>query len=211
MQNLKEKNLALYKHYYEARDFERLSLFKLLAKDYNVKSALYAGSYIHITPSFVFPLTVYVDTDKKAKAFFNDTGLNAFIKKHKSYIEETELRFHSTDYQEKVSEPTNRFDLLISQYAGFVSQHCKSYLKLGGLLLVNDSHGDASMAYLDNDYQLSASVQQTKAEYQISKKNLESYFIPKAATPITKVQLKKTQRGVTYTKSATAYLFKRIA
>ncbi|MFX0037200.1 MAG: hypothetical protein ACFE9I_16330 [Candidatus Hermodarchaeota archaeon] len=38
-------------------------------------------------------------------------------------------------------------------YAGFVSQSCKEYLKVGGILLTNNSHGNASMAYIDDDYQ----------------------------------------------------------
>ncbi len=37
-------------------------------------------------------------------------------------------------------------DLIISQYAGFVGQETKRYLKEGGILLCNDSHGDATLA-----------------------------------------------------------------
>ena len=58
----------------------------------------------------------------------------------------------SISYTAGFAEAEKSFDLLISQYAGFVSQHCKKYLKIGGILLVNNSHGDASMAKLDDDY-----------------------------------------------------------
>lgn len=44
-------------------------------------------------------------------------------------------------------------DLIISQYAGFVGQATKVYLKKGGILLCNDSHGDATLAYCDSDYE----------------------------------------------------------
>lgn len=46
------------------------------------------------------------------------------------------------------------FDLLISLYAGFVSEHCTCHLRNGGLLLVNSSHGDAAMASIDDRYRL---------------------------------------------------------
>jgi len=44
-------------------------------------------------------------------------------------------------------------DLIISQYAGFVGQATKKYLKTGGILLCNDSHGDATLARFDHDFE----------------------------------------------------------
>jgi len=47
------------------------------------------------------------------------------------------------------------FDLLISSYAGFVSRAGKDFTRQGGLLLANNSHGDASLAFVDsNDWKL---------------------------------------------------------
>lgn len=68
-------------------------------------------------------------------------------------------RFVKKDYRELVEE-VQKYDLLISQYAGFVSKYCKAYLKRDGILIVNDSHGDASMAYLDSEFSLISVVNQ---------------------------------------------------
>ena len=50
------------------------------------------------------------------------------------------------------------FDVLVSMYAGFVSEFCTWCLKVGGVLLVSPSHGDAALAALDPRYTLSGVV-----------------------------------------------------
>ena len=139
----------LYKQNYVDKDFERLDLFMLLRERYGIESALYPGSYVHVTPSFVFPLTVYADTDKRAKKFFDDPWTLAFVEENKRYPQQPVIRFHAEDYNNDLGEKPRSFDLLISQYAGFVSRSCRQYLKAGGLLLVNNSHGDASLTSMD--------------------------------------------------------------
>lgn len=200
----------LYKQYFIDRDFERLGLFKLLAEKYGIERALYPGSFAHITPSFVFPSVVYVDSDKPAKKFFEDASLQAFIDERKIYPQKAKFTFHAQDYQNEINEPEQSFDLVISQYAGFVSQFGKRYLKIGGLVLANNSHGDASMMRLDKDYQFVAVADQNKGKYRLSEKDLDAYFIPKSKAGVTKEYLEKTQRGVGYKKSADVYIFKRI-
>jgi hypothetical protein len=207
---MKNDLITLYNEYFVARDFERLDLFELLAEHYDVQSALYPGSFVHVTPSFVYPVTSYVDTDKRAKKFFTDAALLEFIDKRKAYSQPAKLSFHPVDYQQDIDEDAESFDLLISQYAGFVSQPCKRYLRVGGLLLVNNSHGDASMAFLDEDYVLTAVLLAHNGRYRLSKNNLDTYFVPKSPQKITKAYLEETQRGVGYKKSASMYLFERI-
>ena len=200
----------MYENFFLERDFERLDLFQLLAEKYGIESALYPGSYVHITPSFVFPVTVYVDTDKKAKQFFNDPAIYDFIAKRKIYSQNADVTFYAMDFNNDLGMNEQSFDLLISQYAGFVSQHCKRYLKIGGLLLVNNSHGDASMASIDNDYEFIAVVNKSKGKHRLAEKNLEHYFIPKSTVKITREYLEKIQKGIGYTNSASDYVFKRI-
>ena len=202
--------ISLYKKYHVDRKDERLGQFTLLAKKFKIQSALYPGSYVHITPSFVFPKVVYVDTMKQAKKFFNDPSVHEFVARKKFYPEHSMMLFHHKDYREDIDEPIESFDLLISQYAGFVSQHCKKYLKVDGLLLANNSHGDASMASIDRNYKLIGVLNKRREKYVFSDKDLSSYFIPKKIREITKEYLEKSGRGVGYTKSPTAYLFKRI-
>lgn len=121
--------LSLYKKYHVERNDERLGQFSLLVDRFNIRNALYVGSFVHITPSFVIPSVVYVDSNKQARDFFNDLSVHEFVSKKKMYAEDSLISFHHKDYMKDIGEPIEFFDLLISQYAGFVSQYCKKYLK----------------------------------------------------------------------------------
>jgi hypothetical protein len=205
-----KKPLDLYQEYFIDHDFERLDLFHQLAEKYPVQRVLYPGSFVHITPSFVFPFTTYVDSDKRAHKFFQSPGLGDFIEARKIYPQKAVFNFHAADYREPFCEADKSFDILISQYAGFVSQHCKSYLKIGGILLVNNSHGDAGMASIDRDYALIGVIIRRSGNHRISEKNLDTYFIPKMPINNIREVLEKTQKGIGYTRTASSYLFRRI-
>ena len=75
----------------------------------------------------------------------------SFVVRHKVYNETPMMAFHSSSYEADLPEPNGSFDLLISLYAGFISKPCKRYLKRGGILAVNNSHGDAGLASIDPD------------------------------------------------------------
>ena len=135
-----------------------------------------------------------------------------FIKKYKEYSEEPVFRFYQQDYNKPFRELGKEFDLLISQYAGFVGQLTKSYLKKEGLLVCNNSHGDASMASLDPDYELIAVYKRkTDDKFSISSKNLEEFLKPKNGVLPSKEQLIKSMKGIGYTKSPSGYIFKNVS
>ncbi len=205
-----EAALDLYRKYFSDRQFERLDLFQMIADNFPVQRVLYAGSFVHITPSFVFSDVVYVDNDKQARKFFSDQELDNFIAKRKIYTQAARVKFHFTDYQDAFDKSPDSFDLLISQYAGFVGKYCKPYLKIGGLLLANNSHGDAGLAALDADYQLIAAFSVRNGKHHINQRDLEEYFIPKSSKQITKEDLEKLQKGIGYKKTGSAYLFRKI-
>ena len=184
-------------------------MFQIIADKFNIQRALYAGSFVHVTPSFVFPDVVYVDNDKQAKQFFGKSEIYEFIAQRKAYQQESKVSFHFADYRNGFDEPVESFDLLISQYAGFVSQHCKQYLKRGSLLLANNSHGDAGMAAIDNDYQLTAVFSIRNGKHRIRETNLDEYFVLKSQTEITREHLEKLQKGISYKKTADVYLFQK--
>jgi hypothetical protein len=207
---MKDSPLELYRKFFIDRDFERLGLFQLIVEKYNVQRALYAGSFVHVTPSFVIPDVVYVDSDNGAKKFFSDPKFRDFVSQRKSYPQDAKITFHFADYLEAFDERDKSFDLLISQYAGFVGQYCKRYLKKGGLLLVNNSHGDAGVAAIDEEYQLVALANLRNGKHRISEDNLEEYFVPKLSkVDITKEYLIELQIGIGYKKSASAYIFRK--
>lgn len=209
MSKSNSKTIELYEKYYIDRDYEQVDLFRLLKKGFNINSAIYAGSYVHISPAFIFPKTVFIDADKKAKKFFEDESALQYITDRKEYLANPDVKFYAQDYRTVIDALESQFDLLISQYAGFISDSCKSYLKVGGHLLVNNSHGDAGLASIDNDYELVATIHKSKGKYRISSSNLGEYFIPKKNINVTKEYLYETGKGVGYTKTATLYVFIR--
>ncbi len=203
-------NQQLYNKYFVKKSFERIGLFKAIRNKYGCRSALYPGSFIHIAPSFIIPEVIYVDNDSQTKRFFkNVEDVKEIITSKKQYPENSNFIFFSQSYIKPIAIPTESIDLLISQYAGFVSLHCKKYLKNGGILLVNSSHGDAAMARLDNDYRFIAVVNKQGENYKIIDNGLDSYFIPKNPIKVTRSYLKKIKRGIGYTKSATSYIFQK--
>lgn len=203
--------IQTYKEYYSDRDYEQVDLFRLIKEKYPIKMVIYPGCFVHISPSFVFPNVTYIDSDRNAKRFFKNDKLDLFINKRKEYSEDPNISFYGINYINTIDDLRNQFDLLISQYAGFISDTCKEYLKIGGILLVNNSHGDAGLASIDKDYRLIATAHKSKGKYRISEASLEKYFIPKKDIKVTKELLYETQKGVGYSKTAPLYFFQRIS
>lgn len=190
---------------------QRSGLFKVIAENFIVQKALYPGSYFHISPSFYIPEVVYVDTDKKARKLFSDESYFKIIHTEKTYSEEPIVRFHPNSYQKPLPEELGSFDLIISQYAGFISHYCKNYLKSGGILVANNSHGDAGVAFTDDDYELIAIINYRSGKFSLSTKNLDRYFIPKnIEVNHTKSHLLSLTKGIGYKKTASHYVFKKI-
>jgi len=200
-----------YKKYYVDRDYEQVDLFRLMKDKYAIEKVIYPGSYVHISPSFIFTDVVYIDSDTKAIKFFKNKKPIDFVNKRKEYSSAPKITFHGIDYKKPIDALFNQFDLLISQYAGFISEACKEYLKIGGYLLVNNSHGDAGLASIDEDYQLISTVHKNKGKYRITDAALERYFIPKRNIEVSRELLHKTGKGVGYTHPAPLYIFQRIA
>jgi hypothetical protein len=203
--------MDLYQEHFVDKDFERLDLFHLLRERFAIRRAIYPGSFVHITPSFVISDTAYVEMDKRAKKFFENSELKEFVSSRKDYSGEAKIAFYAQDYQKKIAGEDERYDLLISQYAGFISKHCKRYLKIGGLLLVNNSHGDASMASINDSYRLIAVVLKSGSKHRVSEKNLAEYFVPKKEVDVTEEYLEEIQKGIGYKKTASSYIFQRVS
>ena len=158
----------------------REKMYRAVQKEYWIKSALYPGSHIDIAPSLVIPEVTYVDNFKGTIKFFKDKNtIEEFIEVNKSYCDDAVIRFIGDDYSKITLDV--KYDLIISQYAGFVGQSTKRFLKEGGYLLCNDSHGDATLAYFDEDYVFIGIINK---KCEISSIDLDKYF-----------QLKKERKG----------------
>ena len=190
---------------------DRHRLFTAIGAAVPAATVLYPGSYVDVAPSFVFDDVTYVDIDRRAAQFFDDRhGVEEIIAEHRQPGSSTEWRFIHADYTDDLALPSGHFDLVVSLYAGFVSEHCTRYLRRGGHLLVNPSHGDAAMASIDSTYRLVGVVSSRSGDYTVTNRGLDTYLIPKRPTTITADTLHDSGRGVGYTKSAFAYLFQHV-
>jgi len=176
----------------------------------SIESVLYAGSYVDIAPSFVWSDVTYLDMDKRAARFFTDeSGVQELLIENGVEPGAHNFTFLHTDYQSEVAFMEDSVDLLVSLYAGLISASCTRFLRIGGHLLVNSSHGDAAMASIDARYELRAVVKSSNGEYSVSHSSLGSYLIPKRDVVVNEELIRQTGRGVAYTTSPYAYLFER--
>lgn len=183
-----------------------------MADAVDVKTVLYPGSFVDLAPSFVWPTVTYVDMDRRAEQFFDDeAGVQELLGEHGVEPAAHSVRFIAADYRDAFELDEGEVDLLISLYAGFVSEACTQHLRIGGTLLVNPSHGDAAMASIDRRYRLQAVVTSRASEYGVDDQNLDTYLVSKRAVDVTKELLHGTGRGIAYTKLPFAYLFTRVA
>ena len=116
--------------------------------------------------------------------------------------------FHHADYTHDLPIEDRSIDLLVLLYAGFIGEHCSRYLRPGGLLLANNSHGDTSMATLDERFELAAVVTASDGSYQVRTDALDRYLQPIRGDTPTWEGLHATNRGIAYTTSPFAYIFR---
>lgn len=208
-------NVAQFHADYDIHPDDRIRLFGALTDVVpHGGRVLYPGSYIDIAPSVWFDDVTYVDTDKRAAKFFDhgDAVAELVDSKRRSVERHTgtaTIVFHHLDYRTPLPEPDESFDLLVSLYAGFVSEHCTNHLEIGGTLLVNPSHGDVAMASIDPRYELTGVITSSNGTYRVRADALDTYLIPEKDQTITIDSLHDSGRSVGYTRSAYAYLFTR--
>lgn len=209
------RDVAAFHAKYDVHTDDRIRLFRVIA-DLAGPSAriLYPGSYADIAPSVWFDDVTYVDIDKRTPRFFAEAdAVSELVGAKRRVLDLPErsaaITFHHADYATPLPEPSDSFDLLVSLYAGFVSEHCTQYLRIGGTLLVNPSHGDAAMASIDPRYELTGVVTSKNGDYRVSTSDLDTYMVPKKEQVVTVGSLHEGGRGIGYTRSPFAYLFTR--
>ncbi len=190
---------------YAGKIGDRSSLYKAVAKEYSIRTALYPGSHIDISPSFVIPEVTYVDVFKGTISFFKhlDTIIE-YITINKEYADACKIVFKGQDYTQPFT--IDQVDLIISQYAGFVGQGTKQYLKTGGILLCNDSHGDATMARFDDDFDFIGVIDEQNV---ILSTCLDKYFTLPKGRDVDQEAVKTNMKGLKYILRSENYLFRK--
>ena len=200
-----EKTIQLYEEYAK-KIGNRKELYRIVAKRYEITIALYPGSHIDIAPSLVIPKVIYIDNFKGAINFFKNMELiKEYIDENKEYEELSDIVFMGEDYSEELYvEPV---DLIISQYAGFVGQASKKYLKNGGILLCNDSHGDATLARFDDEFEFIGIIGKNN---RIIGMELDEYFVLPKSKNVDLIKVRDKMKGPKYILTAENYLFRKI-
>ncbi|AUD64142.1 hypothetical protein BK010_10775 (plasmid) [Tenericutes bacterium MO-XQ] len=188
---------------YIAKIGDRKTLYRLVANRFDVKMALYPGSHIDIGASLVIPNVTYIDNYKGTIQFFKHLiEVRNYINMNKEYPEECTIEFFGLDYNENIK--LDKVDMIISQFAGFVGQATKKHLKKGGILLCNDSHGDATLAYLDDDYEFIGVVESNNT---IITDELEKYFKFANERQIDRNKVLTKMKGPRYKTQPSNYIF----
>ena len=188
---------------------DREALFRAVVDAIEVGEVLYPGSYVDIAASFVFDDVTYVDMDKRAARFFSEPeAVDSIIAANRSGA--STWRFIAADFTSDLGLADESFSLLVSLYAGPVSDACARYLRVGGHLLANTSHGDVAMASLDPRFRLFGVVVKLNAGYRLCTDDLDGYLDPKSGSTPTADEIRSSGRGIAYRKQAAAYLFERI-
>lgn len=197
----------LYKRYFVDNSDERRMMFEKLAKLFNLQKGIYPGSFVHITPSFYISDMTYIDADKRISRFFGNDDLLRYVKSEKKYLEDPHIKSFQSDYKSSLPVEEESFDIMFSFYAGFISRFCKKYLKDKGILVCNNSHGDASLAAIDKDYTLIGVIKRNGENFSISDKNLNDYLLKRDGTVIDENKVLKKMIGESFSKKAFAYIF----
>lgn len=185
---------------------DRKRVYKSIANTFDVKRALYPGSHVDVAPSLVIPHVIYIDSFRGTIRFFKHLEtVQELMDRRKEYDEPCTIEFFGQDYTQPLDiEPV---DLIISQYAGFVGQETKHFLKQGGILLCNDSHGDATLARFDETFELIGVMGSTN---ELIQTGLDEYFRLPKGKDVDVAEVKKMMKGPQYTKRAENYVFQKV-
>ena len=190
---------------------DRERFFRAVAGSVPARSVLYPGSFVDLTASFVWDDVTYVDLDRRAAAFFAERdAVEAIVAEHTARAERT-WRFVHADYTDPLPVEPRSVDLLVSMYAGFVSGACGHHLRIGGHLVVHPSHGDVALAAQDPRFALVGAVWSRRGGYAVDRRALDTYLVPKREVELTEPAIRTRGRGVAYTRSPYAYVFRRTA
>lgn len=189
---------------------DRWRLVRAVGEAIEATSVLYPGSFVDVGPSFVFPSVTYVEEDARAaRVLADEAAVRGIVARREGAPVDAGIRFIRGDDTKNPGLRGAAFDLLVSRYAGFVSEHCTECLSVGGVLLVDPSQRDAAMASIDPRYRLVGVVLARSGRYRVRATGLEEYLIPRSSAAPTPERLHRLGRGIGYTRSAFAHLFAR--
>ncbi|MEU9121044.1 hypothetical protein AB0C96_14490 [Streptomyces sp. NPDC048506] len=188
---------------------DRTAMYEAVAAHTGAQRVLYPGSYLDLAPSFVWPDVTYLDADPRARRAFADPDHARQLAVHRRrFPQDPRITFLPGDYAHTLAAlPADGWDLVISLYAGPVSEHATRCLRPGGWLLANNSHADAGLAALAPGYRLTAALHNDRGRHRLVAHRLDRYLQPRRPPHPMREELHRRGRGIAYTRPADAYLF----
>ena len=185
--------LREYRETVHSHAHDLLGVFRATRALVGPQRVVYPGSFVHLTPSLVFPHVCYIDSVKGFGASMQCSDLKLWLEAHKEYTEPVGVTAIEATYARIPLDLLAGFGLMVSLNAGPVSQDCKPLLAPGGHLLANDGHYDAARAQLDTDYTLVAALNAGGA-IETDEEGLRKYFVSSRGQPLTHEMLAENQR-----------------
>lgn len=203
--------ISQYIKYYVDLNFDRAGLFELIKEKYECNTILYPGCSIHITPSFFFQHGVYIDISDNAKKFFSNTKeIISFVNSNKKYKQSAYIQFLNNDYTSQLPIRENNYDLLIALFAGGITLSCKKYVKVGGIILTNNHHGDALEALKDSSLFLDTVITKKGKKYEVNEKIKREDLAGFLKSAKSKKDMRNSNGGIKYIDNDLYLVFKRI-
>ena len=79
-----------YREMRHSHDHDLLGVFRAVRDLIGFQRVVYPGSYVHLTPSLVFPCVCYVDSAKGFGAAMQSGDLRVWLDAHKEYTEQVD-------------------------------------------------------------------------------------------------------------------------
>lgn len=116
---------------------------------------LYAGCYVHVTPSMYFRHVVYVDrSDRSAQFFGDEAGVAKVIADRSRHRKAPHVQFIHQDFTEPLPVREASFCLLLALYTPGAARATARYLRVGGLLVTDNHRGEAADAMRESNLNL---------------------------------------------------------
>ncbi len=132
-------------------------------------------------------------------------SIRAYIDRNKRYKRRAYIRFIAQDYTVPLALQREGFDLLISLYAGRVSQACKGYLDAGAILLTNNHQNDVEDIVNDAGFKCRAVIQHRRGKYRFVDGDITDFIALTRKGTKPKSYLRSTSQGAVYREGTDVY------
>jgi hypothetical protein len=134
----------------------------------------------------------------------------SIVNSNKKYKQSAYIQFIHSDYTEKLPVRENNYDLLLSIYAGGITESCKKYIKPGGIIVSNNHRNDAQQALKDSSIRLEALIRRKGKKYNIENDTGEKMLKALQEHSVPTKNMKNSSSGLKYVDNEYYFVFRKI-